>query len=341
MYCRDSVPLVHALGAADPASSQQELLVRVETLLRLMRPTPIVELHVPGIELRAKLEYSNVVGSLKDRAAIWALRAAIARGEIGPGTQVIESSSGNFARALAFYCRFLGLDFVPVIDPNIAMLNELSLRASCHRVERVTERDDTGGYLRTRIERVRQLCASDPNLFWTNQYENQDCALGHYYLTAREICEQNGHLDYAFIGVSSGGTICGVSQRLKETYPGICIVAVDSVGSTIFGGPVKRRHIPGIGSSIRPGLLGGARIDHVELVEERDAVRGCLELLNTHRLFVGGSSGSAYWGVKQFFARNPPPSRPPRVLFLCADPGVAYQHTVFDPRWVKRLEESA
>ena len=140
-----------------------------------------------------------------------------------------------------------------------------------------------------------------------------------------------------FIGVSTAGTIAGVSRRLKEHYPDIRVIAVDTEGSAIFGGAPRKRHIPGVGSSIVPPLLSYARIDDVVQIPERETVEACRELLTTHGLFVGGSSGTSFAAIKRYAARMPALKRP-RVLFLCPDRGTPYLDTVFDPAWPTRLE---
>ena len=180
-----------------------------------------------GMSLFAKLEYANPVGSIKDRPAYWILKRAAERGEISEHSTVIESSSGNFAAALAAYTHLVGLRFIPVIDPNVSGTYESFLRRVCPTVAKVEERDDTGGFLKTRLERVKQLCATLPNTYWTNQYGNLDAMEAHYELTAGEICQEFDSLDYVFIGVSTAGTISGVSRRLKERYPNVRIIAVD------------------------------------------------------------------------------------------------------------------
>jgi cysteine synthase A len=204
-------------------------------------------------------------------------------------------------------------------------------------VVKVEDRDDTGGFLKTRLQMVNQLCATIPSAYWTNQYGNLDAVEAHYELTAAEICADFDSLDYVFIGVSTAGTIAGVSRRLKEHYPRVRIVAVDSDGSVIFGGTPRKRHIPGIGSSIVPPLLSHARIDDVVWISERETVEACRELLTTHGLFVGGSSGTAFAAIKRHAARMAG-SRRPTVLFLCADRGTPYLDTVFDPTWAAKLE---
>src|SRR5216117_713492 len=317
-----------------PAS---RLAARLELLGNTLRPTPHVPLAMKGIRLFAKLEYVNPVGSIKDRSAYWILKRAAQRGEICDETTVIESSSGNFAAALAAFTRLVGLRFIPIIDPKISSTYESFLRRICPRVVKVKELDDTGGYLKTRLEMVKHLCATVPNAYWTNQYGNLDAMEAHYKHTAGEICADFDSLDYVFIGVSTGGTIAGVSRRLKERYPNIRVIAVDTEGSVIFGGPPRKRHIPGIGSSIVPQLLSHAQIDDVVLISERETVQACRELLTTHGLFVGGSSGTAFAAIKRCAARMPA-YKHPTVLFLCADRGTPYLDMVFDPTWATRLE---
>src|SRR6059036_4188754 len=313
------------------------LVTRLEQLRAALRPTPHIPLAMEGMRLFAKLEYVNPVGSIKDRPAYWILKRAAERGEICDRTTVIESSSGNFATALAAFTRLVGLRFIPVIDPNISRTYESFLRRICPTVVKVEERDDTGGFLKTRLKKVKELCATIPNAYWTNQYGNVDAMAAHYELTAGEICADFESLDYVFIGVGTAATIAGVSRRLKERYPKIRVIAVDTEGSVIFGGAPRKRHIPGIGSSIVPQLLSHAKLDDVVLISERETVQACRELLTTHGLFVGGSSGTAFAAVKRYAARTPAYKRP-TVLFLCADRGTAYLDTVFDPTWATRLE---
>src|SRR5436309_9455555 len=275
------------------------LATRLELLRNTLRPTPHVQLAMKRMDLFAKLEYVNPVGSIKDRAAYWILKRAAERGEIGEETTVIESSSGNFASALATFTHLVGLRFIPVIDPNISSTYESFLRRMCPTVVKVEDRDDTGGFLKTRLQKVKELCATIPNAYWTNQYGNLDAMETHYELTAAEICAGFDSLDYVFIGVSTAGTIAGVSRRLKEHYPNIRGIAVDTEGSAIFGGAPRKRHIPGIGSSIVPQLLSHAKIDDIVLISERETVQACRELLTAQGLFVGGSSGTAFAAIKR------------------------------------------
>lgn len=312
-------------------TSERRLLDRLATVERMIRPTPLVRLADDRLDLFAKLEFLNGVSSLKDGPALWVLKRAIGRGEINPGTTIIESSSGNFARALAIFTTVLDLDFVPVIDPNTSPHLEAFLRAQCDRVVEVQEPDDAGGYLKSRLQMVATLLAETADSYWPNQYGNTDAMDAHYHLTARGIVDAVSSLDYVFVAVSTAGTIAGVSRRLKEENPRVKIIAVDTEGSVIFGHPPKKRLIPGLGSSIRPPLLQHALIDDVVIVPETDTIRACHELLERHGLFVGGSSGSCYSAIQRYFASATLGARP-RVLFLCCDGGAAYLHNVFGRR---------
>ncbi|ASQ93370.1 2,3-diaminopropionate biosynthesis protein SbnA [Streptomyces sp. 11-1-2] len=317
--------------------ADQSLIERVRQIRRGLMGTPLIPLADEQCDIVAKLEFCNPTGSSKDRSALWILEQAIGRGEIVHGTTVVESSSGNFALALAFYCRMLGVSFVPVIDPNCNEATEAQLRLLCDRVDKVSVRDVTGSYLENRLSRVRELLVELDWAYWPNQYANPDARDAHYLFTAGELIAQAGPLDYLFVGVGTGGTIAGLSQRIKEEYPDCVVVAVDAEGSVIFGGPPKRRRIPGIGSSIVPPLCGQALIDQVEIVSEARAVEACGALAAKYALYAGGSTGSAYAAVQDYFARYRPGAHRPRVAFIAADRGHAYAQTVYDPMWVQQL----
>ncbi|WP_434046836.1 MULTISPECIES: 2,3-diaminopropionate biosynthesis protein SbnA [Sorangium] len=318
--------------------NEQQLLARAAALASMLRGTPVVRLDHEHLELFVKLEYCNAVGSIKDRPALWILKKAIERGEVDPGTTVVESSSGNFAIALAAYSQLLGLDCIPVIDPHISAVNEHVLRSLCARVVKVEEEDDSGGFLKTRLDRVQSLCAALPRSYWPNQYKNPDGMMAHFHTTGREICDAFQELDFAFVAVSSAGTIAGLSRRLKEHFRGIKIIAVDAEGSVIFGGPPRPRRIPGIGAGIVPDLLREALIDDVVIVPEVESIAACRTLLDRHRLLVGGSTGTVYAAIQRYFSRASGLTRP-KVLFLCADRGVPYLDTVYNPAWASRYAE--
>jgi cysteine synthase A len=313
------------------------LLDRITRLRTGLTETPLLALADDRLDLVAKLEFCNPTGSAKDRSALWILEQAIRRGDITAGTTVVESSSGNFAIALATYCRTLGIPFVPVIDPNCNRSTEDYLRTLCDRVEKVAERDGTGGYLNTRLDRVQALLDELDHAYWTNQYANPDAMDAHYRFTGGELCRGLTRLDYLFVGVGTAGTLAGLSRQVTETFPRCTVVAVDSVGSAIFGQPPARRLIPGIGSSIVPPLAGQARVDDVVIVSEGRTVRACHALFERHGLFAGGSTGTVYSAIQTYFTGHVTRKSRPVVAFLAADRGQAYADTIYNPAWARQL----
>lgn len=304
--------------------------------------TPVQLLDVPGAEVFVKLESANPSGSAKERSASWIMARAIRCGRVTRRTTVVESSSGNFAVALARICRSLDLRFVPVIDPNTNVDTVRLLKQLCIRVELVEQPDANGSFLPARLRRVRQISESHDDCFWPDQYSNPDAAEAHYELTGRELCDQVGRLDYVFVGVGTGATITGVARRVKESFEKASVVAVDVVGSAIFGDSPAPRRIPGIGSAIVPAILDRSVIDHVTHVGERDAVLACRELMQRHGLFTGGSTGSVFHAVERWVRQADVRARTgstlPRIAFISADGGGPYLDTVYNSSWVAHQE---
>jgi cysteine synthase A len=187
---------------------------------------------------------------------------------------------------------------------------------------------------------VREYCGKFDNVFWPNQYENQNNAQAYYQFMGEEIIGGFDKLDYIFIGVSSCGTIAGLSRRLKEEFPEIKIIAVDVEGSAIFSQNPHKRFVSGIGSSIVPHLVQYARIDEVIHLSQTDIIRGCLELVDDHMLFAGASSGASYYAIKRYFGSDRGQRTLPKTLFICPDYGDAYLDTVYNSQWQKKVKEA-
>lgn len=301
--------------------------------------TPLVRLRAPelaNVELYAKLEFTNPTGSVKDRAAKYVLDALTASGRLGPGSLVVESSSGNMGISLGAACARRGMRFRCVIDPRISRTNEMLMRTLGVELVQVTDLDPTGGYLQTRLQKVREILDAEPGAYWVNQYGNALNAEAYSKTLAAELLEDLERLDYVFVGVSSAGTITGISRRIKEARPSCKVVAVDTEGSVIFGGPPLPRWLQGIGASVVPPMLKDARIDDVAIATEEQSVRACLDLWRDHNLFVGGSSGCAFAAIRAYFA-NKTFDRPPVVAMLFADRGDRYADTIFNPEWAEKL----
>ncbi len=303
--------------------------------------TPMVKLDVDNenVNLFAKLELFNPTGSVKDRAASYIIEKKLEMGKINMDSTVIESSSGNFGVALAAYCKRKGLKFIAVVDPHITLFNEMLIRSFGATVIKVTEPDVNGGYLLHRVEKVKQLLTEIEHSYWVNQYANPYNADAYYHSLGEEICNSLDSIDYVFMGISSGGTITGVSRKIKERFPDSKVVAVDIVGSVIFGNPAQKRYIPGIGSSMVPKILKLARIDEVVMMDEVETIKMCHELLKEHFVLAGGSAGSAYGAVKKYFA-DKPLDRNVNVVTVFADRGERYANTIYNEEWYTHFFEN-
>ena len=188
---------------------------------------------MPGLPftLYGKIEGLNPGGSAKDRPAAQMLRSAIERGEIGPRTTVVESSSGNMAIGLAQACACLGLRLICVIDQKATAQHRKLLAAYGATIDVVTAPD--GDFLAARIARVKALVAQRADVYWPNQYANPENARSHWQ-TAREIFADTP-VDYLFCATSTCGTLRGCSDYLAASDASTQLVAVDAIGSVIFG----------------------------------------------------------------------------------------------------------
>ena len=315
----------------------------VNNILNKVGNTPVVSLPIvnePNLNVFAKLEFYNPTGSVKDRAACYIIRRLLNDGTINKDTTLIESSSGNFGVAISAYAKQNGLKFICIIDKTTLPVNEMLIRLQGAEVIRITEPDKYGGYLINRIKKINEIINSTENVYWINQYANPLNARAYYNSLGVEICLEapRQKMDYLFMGVSSGGTITGVSQRVRENYPKAKIVAVDVEGSIIFGGKAHKRFIPGIGSSMRPNILAHAIIDDVVYVNEDETIDSCHELLENHNLYAGGSSGSVYAGIKKYFKENKVDSKV-NIMTVFADSGERYITTIYNDKWGKMVRE--
>ena len=294
----------------------------------------------PHINLVIKLELYNPTGSVKDRAANYIIKKLLANKEIDEGTTLIESSSGNFGIALSAYCQKNGLKFIVVVDPCILAINEFLIKSFDAKVIKINVPDCNGGYLLNRIKKVKELVNEIDNSYWVNQYGNPYNAEAYYKTLGNEICRSLDNIDYVFMGVSSGGTITGVSNRVKEKFPHAKVIAVDIVGSVIFGHPPQKRCIPGIGSSMVPEILKKAKIDDVVMIDEVSTIDMCHELLEKHYVFAGGSSGSVFAAIKKYFTGKKL-NRKVNVVTLFADRGERYANTIYNEEWCRDFKKKS
>jgi N-(2-amino-2-carboxyethyl)-L-glutamate synthase len=308
------------------------------SILEIVGSTPLVQLRrfLPGARfaLYAKLEALNPGGSIKDRPALRILTEALENGEIGAGSVVIESSSGNMGIGLAQACRYHGLRFICVVDPKTAIQNLEILRAYGAEVDFVAEPDPaTGEFLQARLNRVRQLASEIDGAFWPNQYANLANPGAHYHTTMSEIAVAlDGKVDVLFVPTSTCGTIRGCAEFARDHGLATRVIAVDAVGSLIFSDQKAKRLVPGLGAGLRPPLCDLGLIDQVVHIDDRDCVRGCRLLVHREAILAGGSGGGVLSALLKVQDQIPAGAN---CVVILPDRGERYLNTIYDDGWVR------
>lgn len=299
--------------------------------------TPLVELQrlfpYSGFRVFAKLEMLNPGGSVKDRAALKILQNAREQGHVNEHTVVVESTSGNMGIGLAQACAYFGVRLICVVDPKTTARNLSIMRAFGAEIAMVNEPDpETQEYLPARLREVRRLIETLPNSYWPNQYTNRANARAHYESTMPEIIEAlDWRCDYLFCAVSTCGTIAGCIDFIRDHDLPIRVIAVDAVGSRIFGNARAKRRIPGHGAAFRPALCPSGLIHRCIEVTDLQCVAGCRRLLGREAIFAGGSSGAIVAAVSLLEHQIPPGSI---CALILADRGERYIETIYDDDWV-------
>lgn len=287
---------------------------------------------LPQTSVFVKLEGFSVSGSIKVKVALRMIERLELENRIGPGSSLIESSSGNLGLALSMVCAAKGYPFTCVSDPNISPQTAKLIEAYGAKLIIVNQRDRNGGFLGSRIELIKTMLADDDNLVWTNQYGNLNNVEAHYLTTAPAILRQFPAPDYVFVGAGTTGTLGGVSRYLRQHSPDTQLIAVDSVGSVTFGRPSGPRHIPGLGTSRPPEIRQHSQFDDLAMVPEEDTLRMCHSLAR-RGILLGGSSGTVLAGIRQYADRIRPGAC---VVAISPDLGDRYVDTVYNPDWIKR-----
>ena len=287
-----------------------------------------------GQSLYLKCEGFNFAGSIKLKAAAAMVEAAERDGRLGPGSVLVESSSGNLGVALSMIVATKGYQFLCVTDSRCNLATRRLMEALGSSVHIISEPDPRTGFLGARIDYVESLCLSDDRYVWLNQYSNPENWKAHYRTTAPEIAQRFPNLDVLFVGAGTTGTLMGCARYFREWHRPVWVVAVDAVGSQTFGGPPARRMIPGLGTSVRPALLDESYVDEVITVEEPDTIRACHRLARSGFLF-GGSTGTVVSGAMDWMAQYD--SENFTAVAIAPDLGERYLDTVYQSNWVQAL----
>ncbi|MDQ2792135.1 MAG: pyridoxal-5'-phosphate-dependent protein subunit beta [Pseudonocardiales bacterium] len=332
--------LNRALDARRISPSPARLLTtgyapRCDTVAGAVGSTPVLWVDRPlnpaGRGFWAKLEGHNP-GGMKDRAALHMIERARERGDLPPGGMIIESTSGTLGLGLALAGITYGHPVTLVTDPGLEPIMHRLLSAYGARIDVVSNPHPTGDWQQARLQRVGELLAEHPGSFSPDQYHNPDNMAGYAPL-ALELVAQLGRVDVLVCSVGTGGHSAGVSRVLREFFPQLRLVGVDTVGSTIFGQPARSRLMRGLGSSIYPRNIDYPAFDEVHWVAPGEAVRAA-RLLASAQYASGGWSVGAVALVAGWLARTEEPDA--RIAAVFPDGPQRYFDTVFNDDYCHR-----
>ena len=256
------------------------------SLLELVGNTPLVELRrlapKPSVRLYAKLEGQNPTGSIKDRVALSMIEAAETTGELEPGRELLEPTSGNTGIALALVAKLKGYPLTCVLPENATEERRRLLRLYGATIVESPGEQGSNGAVRVALE----LAEREPRYFMPFQYANAANPRAHYSGTGAEIAEALDHVDVLVAGLGTGGTLIGAGERLRESFPDVVVAAAEPLpGDPVMG-------LRSLDDGYVPPILDVSKLDRKVLVSNEDAVVGVRALLEREGLFAGVSSGA-------------------------------------------------
>lgn len=261
--------------------------------------TPLVKLNCgelyDGVNLFAKLEYQNPLGSVKDRPAKYMIKDGEERGLIDSDTTIIEATSGNTGIGLAFICASKKYKLILTMPETMSIERRKLLK---HLGAEVILTEASLG-MKGAIKKAQELAEKLTNSFIPDQFGNPANVRAHRETTAVEIMEDmDGTADILVAGVGTGGTITGVSQALKEKNPNFKSIAVEPYDSPVLSGGSPAPHkIQGIGAGFIPDILDMKLIDRIVTVKTPDAFKIARSLANQCGILCGISSGAAVFAA--------------------------------------------
>lgn len=297
-----------------------------QNITQLIGGTPIVKLHRMNpseAEVLVKLELFNPGGSIKDRIALAMIEDAEERGLLDKDTVIIEPTSGNTGIGLAMVAAARGYKLILTMPETMSQERRQLLKG--FGAELVLTPGAEG--MKGAIRRAEELAATYPRAFIPQQFENPANPAAHRHTTAAEIYDAtDGQLDILVCGVSTGGTITGTGEVLKERIPGLQVVAVEPASSPVLSGGMAGPHkIQGIGARFVPEILNIDVIDEIIQVTDEEAIDTARRLAREEGIMVGISSGAACWAALRLAAR--PENAGKRILAVLPDTGERYLST--------------
>ena len=268
-----------------PAMAGGQRIDLAPSLLDLVGHTPLVRLSrlsPEGVSIYAKLEGQNPTGSIKDRVAKAMIEAAEASGELEPGRELLEPTSGNTGISLAFVARLKGYKLTCVMPENATEERRRLLRVYGADIVDSPAAEGSNGAVRVALE----LAEREPRYYMPFQYANEANPRAHSEGTGAEIAEVLERVDVLVAGLGTGGTLMGTGERLRESFPDVVVAAAEPLpGDPVMG-------LRSLADGYVPPILDVSRLDRKLLVSNADSVAGLRALLDREGIFAGVSSGA-------------------------------------------------
>jgi cysteine synthase A len=317
------------------------------SVLDLIGNTPLIRLkaasEATGCEILGKAEFLNPGQSVKDRAALWIIRDAEARGLLRPGGRIVEGTAGNTGIGLAMVASALGYRTTIVIPRTQSQEKKDAIRlagADLVEVDAVPY-SNPDNYVRYSGRLAEELAKSDPNgAIWANQFDNVANRRAHEETTGPEIWAQtDGKVDGFICAVGSGGTLAGVASALRARKPDVKIGLADPYGAALYH-HYAHGELKAEGSSISEGIgqgritanLEGLVVDHPFRISDEEMLTTVFALAQDEGLVMGGSSGINIAGAVRL-AREMGPGH--TIVTILCDYGSRYQSKIFNPAFLK------
>ncbi len=296
-----------------------------------------------GCDILGKAEFMNPGQSVKDRAALYIIRDAEARGNLRPGGTIVEGTAGNTGIGIALVANALGYKSVIVIPETQSQEKKDMLRlagAELIEVPAVPYKDDNN-YIKYSGRLAQELAESSENgAVWANQFDNIANRQAHIETTGPEIWQQTeGKVDGFTCAIGTGGTLAGTAIYLKQQNPEIRIAAADPMGASMYHW-LKHGELRAEGTSITEGIgqgrvtanIEGAPIDEAYQIPDEEALPIVFDLLLEEGLCLGGSSGINIAGAMHL-ARDLGPGH--TIVTILCDFGTRYQSKLFNPAFLE------
>src|SRR6478609_1460918 len=274
--CSGSCARPSTCGGAMPS-------VVAPSLLDLIGNTPLVELRPVGdVRVYAKLEGQNPTGSIKDRVARAMIEAAESSGELEPGRELLEPTSGNTGISLALVAKLKGYPLTCVMPENATEERKRLLRLFGAQMMFSPGEEGSNGAVRMALE----LAEREPRFFMPFQYANEANPRAHYEGTGAEIAAALDRVDVVVAGLGTGGTLMGVGERLRESFPDVVVAAAEPLpGDPIMG-------LRSLEDGYVPPILDVSKLNRKVLASNEDSVNEMRRLLDEDGVFAGVSGGA-------------------------------------------------